>query len=80
MKVFVDLGKDYKAQNGDMLVYENNEWKLKQHSIVFKNEQKLIEKLALRVAELEDEIKTYTSETNKKVNTLAKSIDTLLGD
>lgn len=80
MKVFIDLEKEYKAQKGDTLTYDGEKWVIKQHSIIFKDEQKLIEKLSLRIAELEDEINAYKSDINKKVNALAKSIDTLLGD
>lgn len=81
MQIIVDT-KNYKLQDKDLFVYSEKDQKFIpiQISLLFKEQNEKLVKTLKRVAELEDEILEYKNDTNKKVNALAKSIDTLLGD
>lgn len=80
-QIIVDT-KGYKPQEDDVLCWNEKEKKFdfKQASLLFKKQNDLIIKLSLKVAELEDVVIEYQKDINKKVNALAKSTNTLLGD
>ena len=81
MQIIIDT-KKYKLQDKDLFAYDEKEKTFKpiQLSMLFKEQNEVLIKTLKRVAELEDRSNEYEGNINKKVNALAKSVDTLLGD
>ena len=86
MRVLIDTG-DYKPQNNDIIVFKDGKWVIIQASMFLKEQDnRLFEQdnklhaQDVRIAEQDALIDDFISQTNAKINAMAKSIKTLLGE
>lgn len=79
MKILIDTGKFTPTENS-ILVFKDNKWELTTRQEYLSYQDKILLLQSKKIDELEEEIKKYESEINTKINTMAKSIKTLLGD
>ena len=79
MKILIDTGK-FKPSENNLLVYRDNKWVIISRHEYLAYQDKILLEQSKKIDALEKELKLYKEDITKKINTMAKSIKTILGE
>lgn len=79
MKILIDLGK-YKPSDNSIIIYRNDKWEIISKREYLAYQDKVLVEQTRVIQELNAKYEKLEKETKEKINTMAKSIKTLLGE
>lgn len=79
MRILIDT-QSFKPSENNIIVFKDGKWSIISRQTYLAYQDKILLEQSKKIDELEKQIKLYEEDITKKINTMAKSIKTLLGE